>query len=152
MTVPKHPDNAPDEELAHATINAIALAASGDGEQAADILDTVVERHGERGLYCVCTAMAETVKRIAFDGTDPARGYAALETIQPPEDMSPDDRPDLWAARFVTAHLNGDGEQKLALWHAERDPARVGDNVAALLFMAANVVEEAHRRSLGGGS
>ena len=84
------------EWMADHASNIILAAVDGDGERCAALIVEVGERYGSQGGYGLCCALAEAVEDAA-------------------QDM-------MAAVRFVTAYLNRDSDQTLALFHAPRTP------------------------------
>lgn len=115
------------EWMAGRASNIILAAVDGDGERCADLIVEVGERYGSRGGYGLCCALAEAVARMS-DYERGGDGFYGFEvehldrgTISP-EDVE-DDAQDMMAAmRFVTAYLNRDSDQTLALFYAPRTP------------------------------
>jgi len=109
------------------TAELIFAAVAGDGGRCADLLADVGERYGARGGYTLCCALSTAIAEMGEYKSDQP-GFWGFEVahvdrgLLAPEDVDPDSRDVVYAMRFVIAHLNGDVEQKLALFHAFETP------------------------------
>lgn len=137
MSMPTTHDEAP-EGLAQQVGDLLVFAMDQRAEDVQSTLADIAEQYGDRGLYALTYAMADLVKLIGFDN---AKGFAQIKMLggRAPEDLPPEDRADLWAARFLAAHLNDDAAQRQALWNAELDVDRAVANVVALIWLTASV-------------
>ncbi|HEU4540291.1 MAG TPA: hypothetical protein VFR23_04115 [Jiangellaceae bacterium] len=112
------------------TTHIVLSAVDGEGERCVDLLTEIGERYGGHGVYCLCCALAEAIARMAEykRDDDPGNGQWGLriEHVErgriEPEDLTDDTKPMLQAMRFVTAWLNSDSEQTLALFYAAETP------------------------------
>lgn len=107
------------DELYALTIKAIGAAMNGDATGAADALSDLGTKGNTHAVYGACCAFAEVGKaaltKIYGDRTpDTSRGE--LWGMQMLSDDA--DPYELFAARFIVAHANGDRQQTLALFDA----------------------------------
>jgi hypothetical protein len=80
-----------------------------DYDKIGEILDEIGQREGHPGVYVICCAMADTVRRLAIPGQKVGDGTLSgdLVTVAKPPGQ-PEDSPALWAVRFAAAYVNGD--------------------------------------------
>ncbi|GHA94092.1 hypothetical protein [Streptomyces chryseus] len=105
---------------------------AGDLDQAAAVLDHVVEDGDDADAYGLCIAAANAT-RVALQGDPPGRAPLArlLGPSSPPADPHR-----LFAARFLAAYGRGDREMTVALFRAAAeagDPRVLTESVCALL-------------------
>ena len=130
--------------LAVDSMSLLAAVMDSREDAASAIFAAIAKQYEERGLYALSVLMAEAIKKIGFSDS---HGLARIEMLNGgvPEDLPPESRAEIWAARFLVAHLNDDEDMRWALWRAERDPARLTSNVAALVGMAASIANQVWR-------
>lgn len=90
-----------------ATLLSAAMDANGDA--VTDVLIEVGQREGSDGIFAICFALADSIRRLAFPGLEIGDGtltggMAVVEKIS----AGAANGPVLWAARFVAAYINGD--------------------------------------------
>ena len=125
---------------------ALEKAVVRDAVAVAEELATVVRRYGTLGLYSMCRGFAHAIKHWAAKaGPDGAQivGMTIEVESTTPEDLPPEARASLWAARFAAAYVNHDRAMTEALFVAPYEAGRTEDakaNVVALLAMAANLI------------
>lgn len=117
------------------------------GDETARLLEEIGVTHGPAGMYGVCCALAEVVRRLGFPGFEVGDGsltgdIAFIEQLD--EADNPSDQHDLWAARFVTAYMNGDDDTCFALFSSSMcDEETHAGGVIALVDMAASIARQA---------
>ena len=136
-------------ELTNRCVTILAAAIDRDADAAGREITQIAETSGDAGVFCVATAVAEAVRRSAY----PYNGTASVQMLTggEPEDLSPDLRAELFAARFLAAHVNGDSQTAMALFRAPilaEDDEQACRNVAALVNLAASIA----RHQLAGES
>jgi hypothetical protein len=114
-----------------------------DAERVATIVCDVAERYGDAGLYSMCCGLANAVEQVAFP---PPRGFAELDMLDGRAPEEQDDQAALWAARFLTASLNGDAKMKTALFYAA-EGEQAAANIIAFVALAAGTIRDVRSRS-----
>jgi hypothetical protein len=90
---------------------AVLLAAAMDhnGETVADVLVEVNEREGSDGIFAICCALADSIRRLAFPGIEIGDGTLTGDlAVVEKTSAEAGSEPALWVARFVAAYINGD--------------------------------------------
>lgn len=112
---------------------------------ASKAMDNIVGKYGAPGVLTACRTVAETARQITFPGVERGDGtltgpIMVIERL-PEVKVGPDA---LWAARFFTAHANGDDDTLSALFLADykEDPSRHAGRVATLLKMCAHLIRQ----------
>ena len=118
--------------LTDRTMRLLCAAMDRDPDETVRLLEEIADEHGQRGMFGVCCAMAETVRRLVFPqikGDGSLTGdMLAIEKLP----GAKDDRYTDWAARFVAALFLGSlGDEDL---HA--------GGVASLVAMAADIARQ----------
>ncbi|MBQ1047830.1 hypothetical protein KBX50_05075 [Micromonospora sp. C51] len=147
-----------DSWLSRAVMDLLACAATGDTAGVRDALEAIVRERNASGVWALCCAMADTVTTLGL-GVRQGEGFAAVQLAtgsgEPvePENWPPQARPQLWATRFVAAHVNGDMDTSYALFLSTMpDPQQHMAGVAALIGLAGRVVRaDLHRKMPGAG-
>jgi hypothetical protein len=113
--------------LTEQTIRIVLAATELDSEAAAMAFCEVGERYGSAGAYSTCCALAEAIVRMG-DHREDGDGFYGFEVQHiergplAPEEVDEDAQDVMQAMRFVTAYLNRDVPQQLALFHAAETP------------------------------
>lgn len=105
----------------------ILAAVDGEGERVADLLGEIGGRFGDHGMYGLCCALAEAVVRMEGYERGGSRFYGFEVRHQDRGVVAPEDADDevqdmMAAMRFVSAYLNRDSDQTLALFHSPQTP------------------------------
>lgn len=131
----------------YAELLTCAVDHDGDGVNVA--ITAVSERLGINGIYAICCALAETVRRLGFPEIE--RGDGTLTgDIAIIESAPHAPAPMLWATRFVASYINGDSTTQLSLFHSLSDEADfVTHAFSELIDMAADLAR-AQRNELAG--
>lgn len=134
--------------LAEITGSVLLAAIDRDHEAINRYVNEVIDRWGAAGMYCLCCGLAGAFKGLT-SGTDPVGG-ATVFTVGDIDidNLPPEARPPLFAARFLAAYLNDDHAMAGALFRA---PLVAGDgeglnrNFSALLNIVSDVGREKER-------
>lgn len=130
------------QRVEQAMVDAVERGADGDLDAVERELQVLFD-YGMNAVYGACAAWAERVKELA--GMDDLEGFAypklvgADGRLVEPQDVVPGDRPKVWVARFLAAHVNGDGDIRKALFEMA-DADSCGKNVVELLNTTAGLV------------
>lgn len=124
----------------------LSAAMDRDSAQVADAIGETGLTYGHEGVYAVCCALAETVRKLGFpdfeQGNGTLTGDIAIVEKSEVGDQSP---ASLWAVRFIVAYMNGDSATSTALFYG---PLESGDEpaqnaliagVVALITIAADI-------------
>lgn len=147
-------DDARKRFLTDRAMQIICTAADQNFDTVADLIEEVGVAYGHDGVFGVCCALTETVRRLAFpqvsrgDGslTD---GMIAVQAGRDPADCG--EAAVLWSSRFLAAYINGDGAATTSLFYGgldDRDQTLL--NVFALAKMTGDVVREKEQALRGG--
>ena len=125
-------------------------AVKQDADTISELLEETSQRWGGFGLYALCCAFAETIRSICYPDVPRGliNGTGGMMMIIPLQDNVERDHPDImWAARFVTAYINGDADTCAALFaneleaaHEDEDTGMAG--MAALISQVGHVYKE----------
>jgi hypothetical protein len=113
--VTEHLDNRTVSDL---TIQAIAYGIAGDTDASAEVLTQIGRGTSSGQMFGVCCAMAAAAKEFVArtSSQEHVSGFWMLQELKPGALMK--DPADAFAARFITAHANGDDDTCLALFDA----------------------------------
>lgn len=106
----------------------VLAAVDRDNEAVADAISAVGERYGSGGVYALCCGLAEAITRMGDYTKAEGGDFYGFETVHvdrgpiAPEDVDEGSKPVMVAMRFVTAYLNGDSQQQLAIFFAAETP------------------------------
>lgn len=146
-------DNERLQWLSERTTRLLCAAMDRDPDEVARLLEEIADAQGGTGMYAVCCALAETVRQFAFPNVKQGDGSLTGDMLvieRLPGATEPGSPHDLWAARFVAAYVNGDGDTSTALFFGSMgdEDAHTG-GVIALIAMAASIARqrEAEKRA-----
>lgn len=135
------------EELSDKAYAMIGQAAFGDRMMAIAILEEIGTNTDACGMFGVCVGIAEAVRIVLGNAHGPLVHGAQVALVMPPgaERQEPEKT---FAARFITAWLNGDRDMCRALFFATfQAPGVFGhaDNVVALVDVCGRMIRDAHK-------
>lgn len=140
--------------LADQTTRILAAAAAKESSSVQSMVQEIATRYQAVGIWALLHGLAGAVAQLGM-GVNPVTGrHAGLAELQittdsgrpvEPEDLPPDLRPKLWAARFVTAFVNDDRATLNALFDASlrATTAEHLADMAALIGLAGRAVAQA---------
>lgn len=120
--------------------NLVLSAVNLNGEECANVIEDVDLRYGEVGVYSLLCALAEAFAQMSGEaGKRDGNTWFGFEVEHVedgplnPEQVDADAQDVMSAMRFVTAVLNRDSAQSLALFDSARTPESQAALVAGLL-------------------
>lgn len=131
-----------DRAVVEAVMDCVAARAAGHREQAMEALGRVLASDNVLDWFPAMCAIAEIVKQLGGLNDCGPGEYYGLE-VDGPEPVDDSPPAPLAAMRFITAHVNGDTDLALAIFHAlctSGDPSSMSEVIVCLVDAAGAVV------------